>query len=237
MTPRTPAGTHRARAHTRACVVATAVLVAGLAAVACSGSSSGSAAASRNDPAAARALERSFERGARTPWLVRSTFDRRLTGGRSLRDAITELNRPPDTHLNVALGTLAGTLRGKPVDCSTSGGAPTCSPDATATAPDAGADAIRTVTDPRLAWYTVRRIGSRTVLGRPASCFRVAVTPKAGQLDFGLRTDLCFLASGIPVRKVVVRKAGTDTTNATAIVQTVTDADIDAATAPFRSPG
>jgi hypothetical protein len=72
------------------------------------------------------------------------------------------------------------------------------------------------------------------VLGRPAECFRVAATPRAGRLDFGLRTDLCFVAGGVPVRKVEVRKSGTDTTTATTIREAVTDADVDAFTAPFR---
>ena len=120
------------------------------------------------------------------------------------------------------------------MDCASAGGKPTCSPDATAPAPDAGAAAIRTVTDPRLGWYAVRRNGFRTVAGRKADCFRVTSTPRAGRLDFGLRTDLCFLADGIPVRKVVVRKSGTDTTTATSVREAVTDADIDAFVAPFR---
>jgi len=168
------------------------------------------------------------------PWFVASNFARRLSDGRVLRDDVSELNRPPDTHLNAALGSLTGTLRGKAVDCSTVGGKPACSPDAIADAPDVGAAAIRTVTDPRLRWYTVHRIGARTVLGRESRCFRVAATPRAGRLDFGLRTDLCFVADGVPVRKVVVRKSGTDTTTATSIRDTVTDADIDAFTAAFH---
>ncbi|MCU1457071.1 MAG: hypothetical protein JWL73_1163 [Actinomycetia bacterium] len=210
-------------------------LVVGLALAACaSGGADAGAKPPTNDPAAATALEHRMEQSAGTPWFVRSSFHRRLRDGRTLRDAVAELNLPPATHLNVASGSLSGTLRGTAVECSSAAGTPTCSPAATADAPDAGAAAIRTVTDPRLGWYTVRRAASRSVLGRSAACFRVAVTPKAGRLDFGQRTDLCFLANGVPVRKVVVRKSGTDTTTATSVQETATEADVNALVAPFR---
>lgn len=226
--------TPKARSATASARLVSLVLAAA-ALVACGGSGAhADSPQQRNDPAAATALEHRFEPSARGTWIVHSDFRRRLRDGRTLRDDVSELNRPPDTHLNAALGSLAGTLRGTGVGCASAGGKPTCSPDAAAPAPDAGTAAIRTVTDPRLGWYTVRRNGSRTVAGRHARCFRVAATPKAGRLDFGLRTDLCFLANGIPVRKVVVRRSGTDTTTATSVRETVTDADIDAFVAPFR---
>jgi hypothetical protein len=207
--------------------------VAALALVGC-GSRGDARTDAGRDPAATRALIHQLEAGATHTWFVQSAFVRRLRDGRTLRDQVSELNRPPDTHLNAALGSLTGTLRGKAVDCSTAAGKPTCAADATVTPSNAGATAIRRVTDPRLRWYTVHRAGTREVLGRPAECFRVAATPRAGRLDFGLRTDLCFVAGGVPVRKVEVRKSGTDTTTATTIREAVTDADVDAFTAPFR---
>lgn len=227
-----------------ACALGVAVCVVGSALVAgrdtrgvgegrAASSVAGSERTPRSDAEARADLIRLFTAGNRATYQVVFRFRRRLADGRELPGITTELQRPPD-HLTSSFGELTGQLAGKQVVCSQAGERVTCDTSRPATDDAVGPlVSLAEVTSRVTRVYVVQRAPDRSILGETARCFRLVWTGRFRAAPYGLRSEYCLAADGVPLRVAVERAGSKDVQEAQTVKRSVTDADVKAFVAPY----
>lgn len=169
------------------------------------------ATVARSDPAAVAALLAAWQRSRTATFVVRSTFERRVTGGQQLRAESLLAQRPPDRLLRQD-GTVSGRLGGRRVACTqVDGDALPCADAGSAPAYDdevaAELGALRRLVAGPSAEYAVTADGT--------GCFALRLRVWAPAPAYGTAARFCFdRATGAPTRTEVRRPEGTDVTAA-----------------------
>jgi hypothetical protein len=189
---------------------------------------------SRTDPSARAELLDLVARGSHEAWWVDSTFVR-TAEEQTLRNEVTEVNRPPD-HVVVGGGGATGTVNGRPLSCTPSEGGPLCATGETGGAA-VGNAGLAQLTDVATGWYALRRVPQRTVAGMRARCFRMDWNERGTSQPYGTRAVLCYVGPGIPVTRDVDRVSTTDRMTARTVRRTVDDAQLAALVAPYTGAG
>jgi type II secretory pathway pseudopilin PulG len=207
-----------------------ALVIVGLAAlvfVARSGASShpsdsASARAAQADRAQLLALA---ARGERATWLVTFSFARQLASGATLRQDLTEANRPP-VHVNAGSDAVTVDFGDHVTSCTTTSKGPRCIDEKSS--PSLAPSAVfRVVT--RIGAYRVEREADTTIAGEPARCFRlVAIAATHTVPSLGTSSEQCYATDGVPLRSSVTTGTSTDTRTATHVTRDVTNARLDA---------
>lgn len=178
------------------------------------------------DPAAADAFLHAWERSRTTTWVVESTFTRTLEGGPRLTAEARTAQRPPE-RLVVGLGAVSGRDGDERFACAAGEDGELECRRVEANRSYAGdvaqelrrLEALVTERGDELALYAVR--------GADEGCFELRLRFRFPAPPYGERATFCFdEETGAPVRTVIEREEGTDTTVADDVRARVTDADL-----------
>jgi len=194
-------------------------------------------AVAAHDPNAARDLEILMRAGELGSWSVSYQFTRTLADGSVMRETMQEA-RDPSLHVLRAGSAMTIDKDGRSYDCNLVAAQFACT-EAGAGPVLAPSEVLRVAVS--VGAYTVDEGATTMLAGAPAQCFRVLGTGHGQLPDFGVETDLCYTAAGIPLRQRIMRSSGTvDERVAHAFADGVTARTIDAivgAVEVNRTPG
>jgi hypothetical protein len=173
-------------------------------------------------PDASDAFVSAFERSLEGTYLVRATFTRVLTDGRTMTSNAGVAQRPPDT-IRRGFGGLSGSVDGHQVVCSTQAdGRFHCGPGAVA--PD-HADVVRQDLANLRSYFTAPAL-YRAVQTDP-DCFELTQARPSGVVPYGSFARFCFDPETGAIRLLKQDLEGaTDTFEATLVRPDVTDQDL-----------
>jgi hypothetical protein len=182
-------------------------------------------AVAARDPSAARDLETLMRAGESHSWSVSYEFTRTLDVGSVMHETMQEA-RDRSTHVLRAGSAMTVDEGNRSYDCNLTGAQFACTESGTGPVL-APSEVLRVAVS--VGAYRVNEAATTTIAGARARCFRV-VAAGHGQLpDFGVETDLCFTAAGVPLRQRIMRASGNvDERVAQAFTNRVTAHTIDA---------
>jgi hypothetical protein len=186
------------------------------------------------DPAAARDLVSLMRSGERGRWIVQYDFTRTLADGRVLRQTGNE-GRSASWHV-VRQGAAMTIERGNlTYTCALVGDRSGCTKTADhAALPES--EVVRVAV--AAGAYDVVRMQDATIAGIGARCFRMRATGQGSLPEFGVETDRCLSAEGVPLRLFVARPPGyVNEQVATTVRRRATTAHVRALAAAFAAEG
>jgi hypothetical protein len=194
-------------------------------------------AVAARDRRAARDLETLMRAGELDNWSVSYQFIRTLPDRAVMRETMQEA-RDRSIHVLRAGSAMTIDTGDRSYDCNLTGAQFVCT-ESGAGPVLASSEVLRVAVS--VGAYNVNAAAPAIIAGTRARCFRVLATGHGELPDFGVETDLCLTAAGVPLRQRIMRTTGdVDERVARTFTNRVTAHTIDAIAPgvdPNRPPG